>query len=133
MLTLLSLFSCGSGEPQPVDLYKEDMCALCRMAISEKVFAAQIVTHDGDALKFDDIGCLIEFLSKKPAKKMAASFVVDYTSKNWIKADQASFLISEKLKTPMGYGYAAFANTTEAQAARQQFPGAVKTLSELVK
>jgi copper chaperone NosL len=54
----LSLAACGNAASEPVDLAEEDMCAFCKMAISERRYAAEFLNRDGDAFKFDDVGCL---------------------------------------------------------------------------
>jgi copper chaperone NosL len=62
LLLLMGLTACrdkiDSG-PHAVH-YGEDVCERCRMIISDKRFAAQFITRNGEAKKYDDIGCMIE-------------------------------------------------------------------------
>jgi copper chaperone NosL len=117
---LLVIVSC-SGSIKPVDIEKGDMCSFCRMAISEKKFAAQIITDEETALKFDDIGCLLRYRAAGGEQpKAAAVYVADSRSGGWLKAEDAFFVRSGSVKTPMGSGIIAF-DSTEAAG-----PGAVR-------
>src|SRR5262245_60201794 len=87
-LGFLLLTGCGNVELRPVELLPEDACAFCRMAISEKRFACELVTKDGDAVKFDDIGCMLHY-RKERAELVAATFVVDFETREWLKSEEA--------------------------------------------
>ena len=85
---------------QPVDAsrpptirFGEEACASCRMIISDERFAAALVTAAGDALKFDDIGCLIEH-EADPVRPDVACWVRDFRSREWLDARQATFVHS---------------------------------------
>lgn len=93
------------------------MCSFCRMAISEKRFAAEIITDNEEVFKFDDIGCLLRYRKASADKiKIAAIFVADYETRDWIKADEAFFVRSAAVKTPMSGGILAFADKAKADA-----------------
>ncbi len=64
LLTTLVLFggACASSAFDPVELYPEDMCSRCKMAISDKRFAGEILSGDGSVRKFDDLGCMFGVL-----------------------------------------------------------------------
>jgi copper chaperone NosL len=110
LIIAVIIFGCGSGRG-PVDIESGDMCSFCRMAISEKRFAAEIVQEDETVLKFDDIGCMLRYHKADNNKtKPAAIYVVDNESKNWLPVDDAYFVKSETIKTPMSSGIAAFAS-----------------------
>lgn len=114
----LLLAACQSASLTPVELVAEDMCASCKMAISEKQYAAEALTPEGDAYKFDDLGCLVDFIAAKKNKApIAAYFVVDLESKQWLKAEDAHFVSSAKFRTPMGGGIVAFKDQAQAQEA----------------
>jgi copper chaperone NosL len=90
----------------PTVRFGEEACAGCRMIISDERFAAAVVTADGDALKFDDIGCLIEHEADQ-VRPDAAYWVRDSRSREWLDARQAVFVHSPSVASPMGFGLAA--------------------------
>jgi copper chaperone NosL len=91
------------------------------MAISEMRFAAEFITKDGDAMKFDDIGCMRDYISEKHSEGMiAAWYVSDYDTSTWLNARSASFVKSDRFKTPMGGGVVALKlNSRATELARE--------------
>ena len=86
------------------------------MIISEEPYACGLAREDGGYFRFDDIGCLLNFLgTKKPLN--TRSWVRDFPGGEWVPADQAHFLISNSQFTPMGYGIIAFKDEEAAKAA----------------
>src|SRR5262245_41219167 len=82
--SVLCLVACQAPSSQPVELLAEDMCTYCRMAISEKRYAAQFVDQEGQASKFDDVGCMMSYLrSRKGQEPIAHYYVVDFDSHRW--------------------------------------------------
>ncbi len=134
ILVLLLLTACQRGEPRPVDIVlDEDSCAVCRMAVSQQRFAAEIVKRDGTALYFDDIGCLVEMTRDPGIPDGAAAFVVDFNSNGWLEARTAQYLHARTLPSPMSYGLGAFASTAEATAAGREWPGKVMGWEQLIR
>jgi copper chaperone NosL len=130
---LLVFAACSEVEIKPIDIAAEDVCSHCKMAISEKQFASEIITPDGDALKFDDIGCMQEYLKEKPDTKIAAYFFMEYDTKQWLKGNGATFVKSKEITSPMGGGIIAFSNETKAKTAAAEFSGQVLSFTELMK
>jgi copper chaperone NosL len=123
-LCLLLLIGCGTNKVEPVALAPEDMCDYCRMVISEKRYAAEFIDNEGKAFKFDDIGCMVNFIkSKRSTTKVVAHFVMDFDSRQWIKADDAYYVRSPELTTPMNGGIAAFGDQSKAQEAVGKYHG----------
>jgi len=116
-----SVAGCGATDIRPVDIFPEDNCAHCRMAVSNERFASEIIEQDGTALKFDDIGCLMNFKSKKPNLKIAAIYLKDYETKEWIPYERAA-IVETDVETPMGSGRVAFADGKRARAFQEQHP-----------
>lgn len=110
----VKLFGCGSSEIKPVDIYPEDMCSQCRMAISQQAFAAEIITQADEVLKFDELGCLEKFREKTAELEIAAVFVKDYETKAWLPFER-SVIVQTSLQTPMGSGKIAFADSIQAR------------------
>lgn len=120
----LLLAACGQPKIAPVAINPEDMCSMCRMAISEKKFAAELITRDGEALKFDDIGCMRDYLKDKADRsQVAAYFVTDYESKKWLDAGAANFVKSVEIATPMGGHLVAFQDAEKATEAMTRYKG----------
>jgi len=118
------LASCQKSMIGPVALAPEDMCAYCKMAISEKRYAAELIDSEGQAFKFDDIGCMANFIkSKKNTTKIVAYFVMDFDERQWTKADDAYYVRSSELTTPMNGGVIAFKNQSKAQEAIGKYQG----------
>jgi copper chaperone NosL len=124
-LILFFLTSCSS-QPEPLKLGK-DICYLCKMGIADGRFGAELITKKGKIFKFDDIGCMIRFMKagEVEQKDISQTFVVNYEKQNdFINTDKATFLVNEKVKSPMNFNVAGFSN---ADAANKMIPGG-KTL-----
>ena len=98
----------------PKIIYGEDMCEECKMIINEQRFASAIVTQK-NTYRFDDIGCMFVFISKHPEIKPLKVWVNDFKSEEWIDGQNAVFVASKNVMTPMGYGILAFNDATEVQ------------------
>ena len=111
---------CG-GELRPVDLFPEDMCGVCRMAVSDPRFASEIIEDDGTVHKFDDLGCLQKFRAKAGGMKIAAIFVKDFETRAWV-AYEKSTIVETGIATPMASGRVAFAGTDRARTFAAEHP-----------
>jgi len=120
-LALSFIFGCGGTELKPVDLFPEDECALCRMAVSDHRFASEILIDDGSALKFDDLSCQKEYRDARGDGKTRAIFVKDYDSKEWIPFDKA-VIVQTGMHTPMGSGLVAVKSSERAEQIENQYP-----------
>jgi len=96
-----ALLSC-SGAPKPVAVSDSDACAFCRMAVSDKHFAAELVAPGEEPRIYDDIGCLVSDLVQHPAPGEAVAFVADHRTGDWIAAPDAIYTRVPELSTPMG-------------------------------
>lgn len=124
LFCFLLLTGCGGAALEPVELLPEDMCAFCRMAISDKRFASELINSEGDVYKFDDIGCMLSFQKEKSGEAISAIFVVDFDTREWHRAEEAYFVRSKEFRTPMGGNLAAFKERPRAQAAATRYQGA---------
>ena len=107
---------------KPVDIYPEDICSFCRMAFSDPAFASEIITDRGEALKFDDIGCMERYTQMAKETAIAAIFVKDFETKEWIQIGKST-IVTTNLATPMGSGKIAFADSMRANAYLQEHRG----------
>ena len=117
LLLLLGLFLSGCQKEKSVDPTKmhwdRDVCERCKMAISEKKFAFQIVNPTTSKVyKFDDIGCGVLWMDEEkiPWKDKAILWVTDAHNGKWIDARTA--LYTDDRITPMAYGIAAYTKET---------------------
>ncbi|MCO1601797.1 nitrous oxide reductase accessory protein NosL [Desulfosporosinus nitroreducens] len=102
--------------PQLIDS-SLDICPTCNMSIIDLHYAAEIVTQEGQAEKFDDIGCLVLYLKKhsqEPALKESVVYVKDYNTMDWIIASEATY-IKAHINTPMNFGIVGFGSQEAAQ------------------
>ena len=90
----------------PTVRFGEEACASCRMIIGDEHFAAALVTPAGEALKFDDVGCLIEHEAGR-LRPEVTYWVRDSRGGEWLNAREATFVHSPSIDSPMGFGLAA--------------------------
>ncbi|MEO6732688.1 MAG: nitrous oxide reductase accessory protein NosL [Ferruginibacter sp.] len=110
-LLSFSLTGCSTG-PQPIRIGM-DNCDYCKMTISDNRFGAEIVTKKSKIYKFDDEHCVIAFLHSKKINReqIAGIYFIDFSAPHQlIPAEEAHFLQSPGLKSPMGGNIAAFSN-----------------------
>ncbi|MER3436159.1 MAG: hypothetical protein C4346_00145 [Chloroflexota bacterium] len=129
------LTACGeksSANEPPKIAYGKDLCARCRMIISEERFAGGLVESDGDALLFDDPGELVTQVQEEGLNGRRV-WVHDYMTKEWIDGTQASFVVDDDLMTPMGTGVVALKTREEAERLAAEKGGQVMTWQEIVQ
>jgi copper chaperone NosL len=91
MAAALLTTACEHEKPKPVDIEPGDMCSSCKMAISQKKYAAEFIDQDGRDVKFDDIGCMLRFVKERGLKdRVEAWFVMDYRAQHWLRAESAT-------------------------------------------
>lgn len=117
---------------QPPDIrFGEDICDECNMIISEPRFAAAHFTFEGASRRFDDIGDMLTYHAKHN-EDVAQFWVHDYKSENWLMAENAFFVVSEDLHTPMGHGVVAFEVEDQAQSFASEVNGMVMIFSKVM-
>jgi copper chaperone NosL len=114
---------CAPHEIKPVDIFPEDNCSNCRMAISGRSFASEIITEGDEVMKFDDLVCLEKFRKKNPDTKIKAMFVTDYETGRWL-AFEKSVIVKTGIDTPMGSGKIAVKDSLRAAAIKKEHPPA---------
>lgn len=118
---LFALVACkGSSQswpPHPAEIQLgESVCAACKMIISEERYGAQLhYEHVKPVQLFDDYGCLLksENTGGEPEGRRMV-FVRSFQDGEWIPQDQAAYVVSKEISSPMGYGIAAFASEESA-------------------
>lgn len=114
-LSLVAM-SCNH-DPEPIN-YNSDQCALCKMAIEDTRFGAELISKKGKVFKFDAAECMVKYINKgKIAEdEISKLYVIDYTQPTvLVDALLVTFLISENLPSPMGANLSAFFNRSTAE------------------
>jgi copper chaperone NosL len=117
-LLIAAVAACGGGENlagPPEVLYGQDVCDNCNMIISEENFAAAYWTAGGQARRFDDLGEMLSYMHDNP-EEIASTWVHDVNSAEWLRAEEAWFVMNAGLMTPMGTGVVALAAEEDARA-----------------
>lgn len=129
-LLALVLAACAAG-PQAVHWGVEE-CAHCRMVIGDERFAGQVVDRRGKTYKFDALECMAGWLDEAPvAAADIHSVWISSGRDGWIRAEDATFLHSDGLRSPMGGGYSGHASAAAAHDLQRQVGGEVLSWDQL--
>lgn len=100
----------------PGEIQKTDTCAFCGMPIRDPRFACEVIYRDGSVVKTDEVGEMFENLPGMASNpEIAAVFVHDYYTGEWIDGREAYYVRGGEVFTPMGYGVVAFKNRNDAE------------------
>ena len=119
----------SSGGP-PTIRYGESACAECHMLINEARYAAAAVTKAGEPVVFDSTECLVRYLHRDGIS-LARVWVHDYGADRWLVSDEAFYVASPDLTTPMGQGVVATASAPEANRLAGTVHGRVMRFAQL--
>ena len=121
-LGLLLLSNCS--RTKPVDFGAgEHSCDVCGMSIVDMRFKAEAVSTKGKIYRFDSIECLADWSQEHPGA-WALRWVTDfYHPQNWIPLEKAFILKSERLPSPMGGNFSAYATREDLNRALAEFGG----------
>ena len=131
-LVLFIFVSCEVS-PSPIN-YGSDGCHFCSMTIVDKQHAAQIVTKKGKAFKFDAVECMLNHMKDIDTVEVALYFCNYYAQPGeLIAAQEATYLISENIPSPMGEFLTAFDNMEAATVVKEENGGELYSWNELLK
>lgn len=134
-LIVIAIMLLGACSYEPQDIrFGEAECAHCSMIISDPEFAAQMVTDKGRHFSFDAIECMAAYTLEEPyepaeAKKLWAPEFDD--PDNWLLAEEATFLQSDDLPSPMGLHFSAYPSEDMAVSRQEEYGGEVVQWSEV--
>ena len=115
--------------------WDRDMCERCKMAISERKFAVQIIDpKTGKDYKFDEIGCAVLWMDEEkiPWKDKAIIWITDAKTGEWIDARKAKYIYGAI--TPMAFGFAAYSEQTLPKKAKAvDFAAVAEKIREIEK
>jgi copper chaperone NosL len=135
VIGLAAALACGraaSWPPEAAPLRAgEEVCAECRMFVSDLRFAAQTHSRDGTVEWFDDLGCLLARHAQ--GIEPEAVFVHDFQTDEWVRGDLGHAVRVPGLDSPMGYGWIVCASPANARSAAQGSAAETAPLSELLR
>jgi len=132
--SLAAVAACGAPGPKPIGL-GETPCEHCHMTISDPRFAAELVTTHRRIRLFDDAGCLAAYIADGTgdAQAIRSLWVSDYLHPGiMLEAEQAHFVRSDSLRTPMDTRVVAVGRRDAADSLAQSLGGAVIAWAEVV-
>src|SRR5262245_15155050 len=125
-----------SGPAPGVIHYDSDSCDHCRMTISEPEFAAQLVTKTAKVYRFDDPACLASFVASGRGRgaDVRSFWLTDHAHPDTrVNAQDAVFVVSDRIRAPMNGRTAAFASRSDATALKSEVGGRFQTWADLLK
>ena len=128
---ILALAACARTRPAPAEVDpRNDLCASCRMPVSDRRLAAQIAESGEEPKFFDDIGCLRDHLAGRSLSERAAIYVADHGTGAWVPAEKAVFTRCPSVATPMGSHLLAHAGASSRDRDPAARGGAPVTMRE---
>ncbi len=127
LLPLLVALAACAPEPRPLHV-GHDACAYCKMTLSDERYGAELVTKKGKVYPFDAIECLAahQLEGRVAAEDVHTLWVVDFENPpHLIQTDEAFFLHSRDLRSPMGMNLTAFGPGIRREAVLHAFYGEV--------
>lgn len=126
------LFGCGrSTSDEPPDIMSgKDPCDNCFMIINENKYAASLWLENGEAKRFDDIGCMLSYVRKNNSN-VNSYWVYDYSTNTPVKADDSFFLTSDNFETPMGSGIIAVKSKSDASTLAEKYKADIISFNDL--
>ncbi len=118
LMLVLLVSACGAKEeiyPPSAIQAGVDRCEHCNMLVPDDANATQLLLSDGRSLKFDDIGCMVEWVEEHGLDKVNVRYVRDFHSLDWVVMQEASFVYHEGFRTPMAYGIYSFSSLEDAE------------------
>ena len=116
------LAGCDTG-PRPI-AYGEETCARCLMTVADERYGAEAVTTRGRVYVFDSVECLAAWALEHDPADIRSLWVTDFHDPpTLIAVEDAVFLRSPVLRSPMGMGLTAFGDGIREEAILDAFAG----------
>jgi len=117
---------CGPSEPVPL-AYGEDTCDRCHMGLVDERYGAELITRTGRVYTFDSVECLAAFYLREIDRGQVASlWVTNFRAPSrLVPAEEAFYLRSPDLRSPMGMNLTAFGPGIERRAVENSFGGEI--------
>jgi len=108
LVAALSAVACKPSDVATDPVWGKEPCAHCKMLVSDKRYAAQVIDETGEHRWFDDIGCMVLWMDARKAPVRA--WARESTSGTWVDARSAKYV--QGARTPMDFGFEARADGT---------------------
>lgn len=134
LIVILFVFVSCSSDPEPLR-YGKDICYSCKMTLVDEKFGAEIVTKKGKFYKFDDLNCMVGFYNSnyEAHESMEHILVIDFTHPGMlIDVQQAFFVKTSEIRTPMAGGIAAFDNKEDQATQNEKWKGTLLAWADVV-
>ncbi|MHB1169281.1 MAG: nitrous oxide reductase accessory protein NosL [Longimicrobiales bacterium] len=134
MAATVLVAACSPG-PVPI-VYGDDMCTHCRMAIVDERYGSELVTRTGLTHTFDSIECLADYVLRlDDVETIHSLWVTSFQHPGeLIAVEDALFLHSEMLRSPMGANLTAFrSDAITERSLLDSFGGDVLTWEEVLR
>jgi len=101
LLGAVAVVACKPSDAPTEPVWGKEPCAYCKMLVSDKRYAAQVIDENGEHRFFDDIGCMVLWMdARKPA---ALAWAREPASGAWLDARTARY--AQGARTPMDFGF----------------------------
>lgn len=103
-LFVILLFTSCTPTPEVIQI-GHDECSYCKMIISEKPFATQLVTSKGKSFKFDSIECMAAYEIKyhPEGDNIHSKWFSDFQNPDEsFELKNATIVTSQNVRSPMG-------------------------------
>jgi copper chaperone NosL len=134
LLTALGTAGCSEGAREIH--VGTDVCDQCHMTVSQEGFASQLVTDRGRSYVFDSVECMAEFVNREgvPRDQVRSLWVSNFSAPGtWLRAEDARFLRSLELRSPMGMGLSAHASDEAVGELRSEFGGELLSWEQVLE
>ena len=119
LLLTLAIAACGGDKKVSLDppsvRYNQDTSEMGMFVVDPRYTAAWL-PEEGEWILFDDLGEMLRYrVDRFPDAKPRVIWVNDYLDAKWLKADEAWYVQTKGVNSPMGWGIIAFRNEADAQ------------------
>lgn len=124
LLLGLTALGCGDVAPRPLIAGSDD-CETCLMTLDASGHGSEFVTQTGKVHTFDSVECMANYLlTGLDGSVVHSVWVTDFSNPDQlVDAEDAFFLKSQTLTSPMGLGLTAFARAQDRDGALHAFGG----------
>lgn len=105
------------------------------MTIREDRFSAGAVIERSakrEKVSFDDLGCMLDHARFHPDTRFVEWYARDASDGSWVRCQDARFVMSDRINTPMASGIEAFKDPAAAAAAAKAAGTDVLTWDQVV-
>lgn len=126
ILAVSGFVACGDEEVSldpPEIRYGQDISEMGMFVVDPRYTVATLPEKSEEWLLFDDIGELFKYRDVHNDAAFQVMWVNDYHDEDWLPAEDAWYLESTELNSPMGWGVAAFREEADARTMQQDIGG----------